>query len=95
RHAKSYIQNNVVLVGDAAHTIHPLSGQGVNIGFKDAIAFTEILTEAFTKGRLIGHISTLDKYQLERKLDNTKMLAMMKTYKEVFASDNKYLKNVR
>lgn len=95
RHAKSYIQNNVVLVGDAAHTIHPLAGQGVNIGFKDAIALTEILTEAFTKGRLIGHISTLDKYQRERKLDNTKMLALMKTFKEVFASDNQYLKNVR
>ncbi|APA83407.1 UbiH/UbiF/VisC/COQ6 family ubiquinone biosynthesis hydroxylase [Francisella tularensis] len=95
RHAKSYIQNNVVLVGDAAHTIHPLAGQGVNIGFKDAIALTEILTEAFAKGRLIGHISTLDKYQRERKLDNTKMLALMKTFKEVFASDNQYLKNAR
>ncbi|MBK2110647.1 UbiH/UbiF/VisC/COQ6 family ubiquinone biosynthesis hydroxylase [Francisella tularensis subsp. novicida FSC159] len=95
RHAKSYIQNNVVLVGDAAHTIHPLAGQGVNIGFKDAIALTEILIEAFAKGRLIGHISTLDKYQRERKLDNTKMLALMKTFKEVFASDNQYLKNAR
>ncbi|MDE4965616.1 FAD-dependent monooxygenase, partial [Francisella tularensis] len=84
RHAKSYIQNYVVLVGDAAHTIHPLAGQGVNIGFHDAIALTEILTEAFTKGRLIGHISKLDKYQRERKLDNTKMLALMKTFKEVF-----------
>lgn len=95
RHAKSYIQNNVVLIGDAAHTIHPLAGQGVNIGFKDDITLAKVLSEAFIKGRLIGHISTLDKYQRERKLDNTKMLALMKTFKEVFASDNQYLKKAR
>ncbi|MBK2357642.1 UbiH/UbiF/VisC/COQ6 family ubiquinone biosynthesis hydroxylase [Francisella hispaniensis] len=95
RHAKSYIQNNVVLIGDAAHTIHPLAGQGVNIGFKDVITLAKVLSEAFVKGRLIGHISTLDKYQRERKLDNTKMLALMKTFKEVFASDNQYLKKAR
>lgn len=95
RHAKSYMQNNVVLVGDAAHTIHPLAGQGVNIGFKDVIALTRVLSEAFAKGRLIGHISTLDKYQRERMLDNTKMLALMKAFKEVFASDNQYLKKAR
>ncbi|APC91315.1 MULTISPECIES: UbiH/UbiF/VisC/COQ6 family ubiquinone biosynthesis hydroxylase [Francisella] len=95
RHVKSYMQNNVVLVGDAAHTIHPLAGQGVNIGFKDAIALTRVLSEAFAKGRLIGHISTLDKYQRERKLDNTKMIALMKAFKEVFASDNQYLKKAR
>ena len=95
RHAKSYMQNNVVLVGDAAHTIHPLAGQGVNIGFKDVIALTRVLSEAFAKGRLIGHISTLDKYQRERMLDNTKMLALMKVFKEIFASDNQYLKKAR
>ena len=95
RHAKSYIQNNVVLIGDAAHTIHPLAGQGVNIGFKDVIALAKVLSEAFVKGRLIGHISTLDKYQRERKLDNTKMLALMKTFKEVFESNNQYFKKAR
>jgi 2-octaprenylphenol hydroxylase len=95
RHAKSYIQDNVVLVGDAAHTIHPLAGQGVNIGFKDVIALTKVLSEAFAKGRLIGHISTLDKYQRERRLDNKKMIALMKAFKEVFGSENDYIKKAR
>ncbi|MEY8702001.1 FAD-dependent oxidoreductase [Francisella philomiragia] len=95
RHAKNYIKSNVVLVGDAAHTIHPLAGQGVNIGFKDVIALSKVVSEAFAKGRLIGHISTLDKYQRERKLDNTKMIALMKAFKEVFGSENDYIKKVR
>lgn len=95
RHAKSYIKSNVVLVGDAAHTIHPLAGQGVNIGFKDVIALSKVVSEAFAKGRLIGHISTLDKYQRERKLDNTKMIALMKAFKEVFGSENDYIKKAR
>ncbi|AJI74582.1 ubiquinone biosynthesis hydroxylase, UbiH/UbiF/VisC/COQ6 family protein [Francisella philomiragia subsp. philomiragia ATCC 25015] len=95
RHAKSYIKSNVVIVGDAAHTIHPLAGQGVNIGFKDVIALSKVVSEAFAKGRLIGHISTLDKYQRERKLDNTKMIALMKAFKEVFGSENDYIKKAR
>ncbi|MEY8716974.1 FAD-dependent oxidoreductase [Francisella philomiragia] len=95
RHAKSYIKSNVVLVGDAAHTIHPLAGQGVNIGFKDVIALSKVVSEAFAKGRLIRHISTLDKYQRERKLDNTKMIALMKAFKEVFGSENDYIKKAR
>ncbi|AJI53877.1 FAD-dependent oxidoreductase [Francisella philomiragia] len=95
RHAKNYIKSNVVLVGDAAHTIHPLAGQGVNIGFKDVIALSKVVSEAFAKGRLIGHISTLDKYQRERKLDNTKMIALMKAFKEVFGSENDYIKKAR
>ena len=95
RHAKNYAQDNVVLVGDAAHTIHPLAGQGVNIGFKDVIALTRVLSEAFAKGRLIGHISTLDKYQRERRLDNKKMIALMRGFKEVFGSENDYIKKAR
>ncbi|MBK2025215.1 FAD-dependent oxidoreductase [Francisella philomiragia] len=95
RHAKSYIKSNVVLVGDAAHTIHPLAGQGVNIGFKDVIALSKVVSEAFAKGRLISHISTLDKYQRERKLDNIKMIALMKAFKEVFGSENDYIKKAR
>ncbi|MGQ4005452.1 FAD-dependent oxidoreductase [Francisellaceae bacterium CB300] len=95
RHATSYIQNNVVLVGDACHSIHPLAGQGVNLGFKDVISLTRILSQTFSKGRLLWHTSTLDKYQRDRMFDNKKMIALMKSFKEGFASENKYIQEAR
>ncbi|MFT4694070.1 MAG: 2-octaprenylphenol hydroxylase [Francisella sp.] len=95
RHAQTYIQDNVVLVGDACHSIHPLAGQGVNLGFKDVVSLTDVITKAFKKGRLIGHVSTLDKYQRDRMLDNKKMITLMKSFKEGFANDNEYIKQAR
>ena len=95
RHAQTYIQDNVVLVGDACHSIHPLAGQGVNLGFKDVVSLTDVITKAFKKGRLIGHVSTLDKYQRDRMPDNKKMITLMKTFKEGFANDNEYIKQAR
>jgi len=95
RHAQTYIQDNVVLVGDACHSIHPLAGQGVNLGFKDVVSLTDVIIKAFKKGRLIGHISTLDKYQRERMLDNKKMITLMKAFKEGFANENEYIKQAR
>ena len=95
RHAQSYIQNNVVLVGDACHSIHPLAGQGVNLGFKDVLSLSEVLSKAFAKGRLLGHISTLDKYQRDRMLDNKKMVMLMRSFKEVFGSENRLVSKLR
>ena len=95
RHAQTYIQDNVVLVGDACHSIHPLAGQGVNLGFKDVVSLTDVITKVFKKGRLIGHISTLDKYQRDRMLDNKKMITLMKAFKEGFANENEYIKQAR
>ncbi len=95
RHAQTYIQNNVVLVGDACHSIHPLAGQGVNLGFKDVVSLVDVLEKTFKKGRLLGHTSTLDKYQRDRMLDNKKMIALMKSFKEGFASENKYIQEAR
>lgn len=95
RHAKEYIQDRVVLVGDACHTIHPLAGQGINLGFKDVQVLVDVLSEAFEKGRILGALSTLDKYQRQRKLDNTKMIYLMKAFKEVFASNNNVISSLR
>ena len=95
RHAQTYIQDNVVLVGDACHSIHPLAGQGVNLGFKDVASLTDVITKAFKKGRLIGHVSTLDKYQRDRMLDNKKMITLMKAFKEGFANEIEYIKQAR
>ena len=95
RHATEYAQDRVALVGDAGHTIHPLAGQGVNLGFKDAQALVSVLDEAFQKGRILGDISTLDKYQRLRRADNAKMMLLMKGFKEVFASDNETVSKLR
>lgn len=56
RHAKNYASKNLVLVGDAAHTVHPLAGQGVNMGFGDAFALSRVLAEGIAVGTDIGEV---------------------------------------
>ena len=87
RHADHYIESGFALVGDAAHTIHPLAGQGVNIGFLDAATLAEIVVDAHQKGRKIGSLHTLNKYQRRRKGDNLAMQMTMDAFKRIFGSD--------
>lgn len=87
RHADHYVESGFVLVGDAAHTIHPLAGQGVNIGLLDAATLAEIVLEAHQKGRDIGSLHTLNKYQRRRKGDNLAMQITMDLFKRTFGSD--------
>lgn len=70
KHAEHYVKERVVLVGDAAHTIHPLAGQGVNLGFLDAKCLSGVLANAKTQDRDIGLLHTLRKYERARKGDN-------------------------
>jgi 2-octaprenylphenol hydroxylase len=86
-HAKDYIQSGFALVGDAAHTIHPLAGQGVNIGLLDAATLAEVVLEASSKERQIGSIHTLSKYQRRRKGDNVAIQMAMEAFHRVFGSD--------
>lgn len=87
RHAAHYVEAGFALVGDAAHTIHPLAGQGVNIGFLDAATLAEIVIEAHNKDRNIGGLHTLNKYQRRRKADNVIMQLTMDAFKRVFGSE--------
>ena len=95
RHAKVYCQDGVVLIGDAAHTIHPLAGQGVNLGFQDVVALVDVLSEAHLSGRSISHLSTLEKYQRQRKGQNQSMIYAMKGFKTLFGFEFQPIADIR
>lgn len=79
-HAQRYWQDQLVLVGDAAHVIHPLAGQGVNIGLRDARALAAQIAEAHRRGLPSGHPSCLAAYERERRLDNQLMQSVMTAF---------------
>lgn len=87
RHATDYVKPGFALVGDAAHTIHPLAGQGVNIGFLDAATLAATVFEAHQKGRSIASLHTLKKYQRRRKGDNLVMQLTMDAFNRAFGSE--------
>lgn len=84
RHAERYVAPCLALVGDAAHTIHPLAGQGVNLGLLDAAALAEVLTAARDAGRPLGGESTLRRYERWRRGHNLVMQGAMTGFKELF-----------
>ncbi len=97
QHAQQYVKNGVVLVGDAAHMINPLAGQGVNIGLLDAAALAEVLLEADVRGDDLADIATLNKYQDMRRNDNLRMMTVMDAFYRVFSNQTlpiKFLRNL-
>jgi ubiquinone biosynthesis UbiH/UbiF/VisC/COQ6 family hydroxylase len=83
--ATGYDANRVVLVGDAAHVVHPLAGQGVNLGLADAQTLARVLKQAWQTGRDIGDPSVLAVYTRERLPLNTAMLVTLSALRRVFA----------
>ncbi|MCV6614224.1 MAG: FAD-dependent monooxygenase, partial [Cellvibrionaceae bacterium] len=88
RHASEYIKPGFALAGDAAHTIHPLAGQGVNLGLQDVMAFVEQVEYAQRRGLGLEDISVLRRYQRARQRDNLTMMAAMESFKRLFGSGN-------
>ncbi|HEY1076204.1 MAG TPA: UbiH/UbiF/VisC/COQ6 family ubiquinone biosynthesis hydroxylase [Fontimonas sp.] len=76
QHAERYVQPRFALIGDAAHVIHPLAGQGMNLGFGDVAALLETLTEAQRNSRDLGALRVLEKYQRARRAAATEMIAV-------------------
>jgi len=85
----------VALAGDAAHTINPLAGQGVNLGFQDAATLVEVITEAHMQGKDIGLAEHLRTYERLRKIENQKMMEIMDLFYHMFSNNNAPLKVLR
>ena len=87
-HAIDYVQPGLALVGDAAHSIHPLAGQGVNLGFADVAVLAEEIVRGLQRRLPVGEHSTLARYQRRRKPENLAMMAAMEGFKRLFAQEN-------
>ncbi|MCX7121430.1 MAG: UbiH/UbiF/VisC/COQ6 family ubiquinone biosynthesis hydroxylase [Gammaproteobacteria bacterium] len=85
QHAEDYVSTGFALLGDAAHTIHPLAGLGVNLGLMDAACLTQILTEARDNKKSLGDLKILRRYARWRKSENTPVIAAMRALKEIFS----------
>jgi len=97
QHAQNYVKPGVVLVGDAAHMINPLAGQGVNIGLLDAAALGEVLIDASRQGFDLGDVSVLKRYEKMRRNENLKMMTVMDVFYRVFSNQVlpvKFLRNL-
>ncbi|MBM3617373.1 MAG: 2-octaprenyl-6-methoxyphenyl hydroxylase [Alphaproteobacteria bacterium] len=86
-HAESYISQRVALVGDAAHGIHPIAGQGVNLGFRDVAALAEVLVDAKRLGLDIGAQPTLQAYTRWRSFDAMAMVATTDILNRLFSNN--------
>lgn len=95
RHAKNYVKDNLALIGDAAHTIHPLAGQGVNMGLLDAASLVEVIATAISKKRNYASLATLRRYERWRKSDNAIMLNFVSAIKKIFGSNVSAVQHVR
>ncbi|MGH8403849.1 MAG: FAD-dependent monooxygenase, partial [Gammaproteobacteria bacterium] len=86
-HAREYVRPRFALVGDAAHAVHPLAGQGVNLGLLDMATLTEVILAAQAGQRDIGDLSVLRRYQRARKGDNLAMIIALDSFKRLFSND--------
>jgi 2-octaprenyl-6-methoxyphenol hydroxylase len=93
--ARDFVKPRVALCGDAAHGIHPIAGQGLNLGFKDAAALAEVVVEADRLGQDIGAIDVLERYQQWRRFDTLRMGATTDVLNRLFSNDLGPLRAVR
>src|SRR6478736_4112106 len=93
--ARSFVAERLALVGDAAHAVHPLAGQGLNIGFRDVAALTEIIVESARLGLDIGASGPLERYERWRRFDSAFSATVMDGLNRLFSNDNAPLRALR
>ena len=94
-HSKNYVAERVALVGDAAHSFHPLAGQGLNLGLSDVSSLASKLIKARRSGVDIGSDKILEDYERSRKIPNLTMAAMMELFKQGFETSDPWIKLAR
>jgi 2-octaprenylphenol hydroxylase len=95
KHAETYIGSRLALVGDAAHQIHPLAGQGVNLGFRDAALLIEVIEDTRQRNRPIGSRPVLRRYERSRRGDNLLTQKSMEVINRLFSNDKPGLRQLR
>lgn len=94
-HASNYITENVALVGDAAHAVHPLAGQGANLGMQDAGMLADVVADALSSGVHPGERRVLRRYERARKGDNATMVHGLTALNRLFASNLPFTSELR
>jgi 2-polyprenylphenol 6-hydroxylase len=94
-YAKDFVAHRVALVGDAAHSVHPLAGQGVNLGLQDATELIDTIIKATLKQRDIGALDTLRKYARARKSDTLILLTGVELLNRLFSQNNAWVAHIR
>lgn len=93
--ARAFVAPRIALAGDAAHGIHPIAGQGLNLGFKDVAALAEVIVEADRLGQDIGALDVLERYQQWRRFDTVQMGVTTDVLNRLFSNDIAPLRTVR
>ncbi len=93
--ADRFVAARVALVGDAAHVVHPIAGQGLNAGLKDVAALAEVLTDAHRRGEDIGRADVLERYQRWRRFDTAALAVATDGFNRLFSNDNSALRLIR
>ena len=91
-HLDEYCDHGVCIIADAAHSIHPLAGQGINLGISDAIILAEEIERAISSDKEIGQLAFLKKYELRRKTLNASMIGGVDFLFNLFQQDNPYFR---
>ncbi len=93
--AQDFVGERLALVGDAAHAVHPIAGQGLNAGLKDVAALAEVLADAVRRGEDIGRLDVLERYRQWRRFDVMTLAVATDGFNRLFSNDNSFLRTIR